>query len=257
MSHVNVFAKTSDTKTIIRFIKEIEKHPCLYDPKSPSYIDRNLKRKTWIYIAKKANSTVADCKEKWTKIRTAYIRTLRPSYNDGIRTFGRPYYLASHLKFISPMKRNGKTNCEYRVPQSAEKSETEINEEEEESDDSDEHLGSQDANSQHEVFLDEDNFDDSDEDVMGYNNIVIDKKDVTRERDTNEVNKPNVKELRNKSEQNSGGIGKRKSYTEDIECNPRKMFVFSLLPDIEDLNEQQMTYFRREVIKLIDKVMSD
>ncbi|XP_039760971.1 protein PFC0760c-like [Pararge aegeria] len=276
MSLTNVFSNTSDTKTIIRFVKEIERHPCLYDRKSPKYMDRELKRKTWIYIAKKANSTVADCKDKWTKIRTAYIRTLRPSYNAGVRTFSRPYYLANYLKFIPSVKRNN--TCKNRhCPSTSEdkhhqKEDTNYIEtnkaEEEESEESEDNNSSPDEDSQHQVLMDndnnnstEDNDDDDDDDdsggdnddddgITGYNNIVIDKKETAK----NEINKSTVKDAINRNE-SSGKTTTRMPCSENIESNPRKMFLFSLLPDIEDLNEQQMRRFRREVIKLIDNVM--
>lgn len=52
--------------------------------------------------------------------------------------------------------------------------------------------------------------------------------------------------------QNSG----RNSYSDDIEGNPRKMFLLSLLPDVESLSEQEMRIFRREVISVVDNIIN-
>lgn len=36
--------------------------------------------------------------------------------------------------------------------------------------------------------------------------------------------------------------------------NPRKMFLLSLLPEINDMTENQMKIFRRKVLQLIDEI---
>jgi hypothetical protein len=36
--------------------------------------------------------------------------------------------------------------------------------------------------------------------------------------------------------------------------NPRKMFLLSLLPEINDMTENQMRVFRRKVLQLIDEI---
>lgn len=40
-----------------------------------------------------------------------------------------------------------------------------------------------------------------------------------------------------------------------IEGKPRKMFLLSMLPDVEALTEPEMRIFRREVISVIDKII--
>ncbi|XP_023954858.1 uncharacterized protein LOC112058331 [Bicyclus anynana] len=261
MSKTNVFANTSDTKTIVRFVKEIERHPCLYDRKSPKYMDRDLKRRTWIYVAKKANSTVAECKDKWTKIRTAYVRTLRPSYVNGVCTYSRPYYLASHLKFIPPVKT--KVTCLASTSRNKQEDTNKVETNVEELVESEDNLDSEnEKTSQHQIFLDEENNsvdsdDDHDDDddaeddgIKGYDNILIETKDI----DTKEGNKTKVKENIKKHENKCEESDIQVPYGKDFENNPRKMFLFSLLPDIQDLNDEQMKSFRREVIKLIEHV---
>lgn len=119
-----------------------------------------------------------------------------------------------------------------------------------------------DGSSQHQVFLSEDsNLDDNDDydedndEIKGYTNLEIETIDTT----SNEGSKTKDKgsENRNENDTSSCQMDKPRPFSENIEFNPRKMFLFSLLPDIEDLNEQQMRLFRRDVIKLIDKVMMD
>jgi hypothetical protein len=38
--------------------------------------------------------------------------------------------------------------------------------------------------------------------------------------------------------------------------NPRKLFLLSLLPEINDMTENQMRLFRRKVLRLIDEISS-
>ncbi|XP_039760973.1 uncharacterized protein LOC120634456 [Pararge aegeria] len=255
----NVFSRLSDSKAIVRFVREIERHPCLYDQKSLDYSNRDLKRKTWIEIAKKTNSSVADCKVKWTKIRIAYIRTLRPSYHKDSRIVKKPYYLARYLKFITPGKRFCSESC--HNPQSTSENTDPIEEpnEKETKDDeqrnhSDDNISSLDETSQHEVFLDEDNcFDNSDEIEDDYD-TAIDTKEAIKI----DINKAKTeKEHTNRNNCSTGKIEKRSPCCENLECNPRKMFLFSLLPDVQNLSEPQMRSFRRQVIKLIDNVLCE
>ncbi|XP_045780023.1 uncharacterized protein LOC123877370 [Maniola jurtina] len=260
MAGMNIFSKMAGTEAMVRFVKEIERHPCLYDQKSLDYADRELKRKTWIEIAKKYNSTVKECKGKWIKIRIAYIRTLRPSYAKEMRKNLRsPYYLANHLKFITPVKKNN-SNYSRSSPSSSENNhqldetnETDTNTADEPLNDLDYNSDSKEYdNSQHQVFLDEDNnyFDNG-------NEIINDDTEIdTKEILLDEINKIKVKEVNNTSE-NSGRIVKKRPCCDNIECNPRKMFLLSLLPDVETLTEKQMRSFRRHVINLIDNVIGE
>lgn len=69
---------------------------------------------------------------------------------------------------------------------------------------------------------------------------------------------PNIMNGMNNSIENGRGRqNPRNSYSDDIECNPRKMFLLSMLPDIETLTESEMRIFRREVISTIDKIIGD
>lgn len=63
----------------------------------------------------------------------------------------------------------------------------------------------------------------------------------------------NIMKRRLENKQNVG----RNGNTDEIEGNPRKMFLLSLLPDIESLTEIEMRIFRREVIKIMDNIITN
>ncbi|XP_039760972.1 uncharacterized protein LOC120634455 [Pararge aegeria] len=269
MSEMTTFSNMTDSKSIVRFVRDIERHPCLYNLKSFQYTDRDLKRQTWIHIAKRLNATVAECKEKWRKIRTAYSRSLKPKYLNGVRTPSRPYYLASYLKFITPTKKRSSIKRKPFLPPSKNKKippnfiKKDIKNENEpkhvsKSTDSEDELDIQEDNPFEpceQMFSEEDsNSSGNDDDEV----IEIISKNDTRivKQETIEVNKNKTKEVkqaRNKNNHNCDTIHKRCSYCANIERKPRKMFLFSILPEIEDFTDQQMRIFRRGLIDLIDK----
>nr|XP_034836857.1 uncharacterized protein LOC117993213 [Maniola hyperantus] len=187
MSDATIFSKMAGTEAMVRFVKEIERHPCLYDQRSLEYSNRELRRKTWTEIAKKYNSTVKECKDKWVKIRIAYVRTLRPGYNkERPRNPRSTYYLADHLQFITPGKNNS-SNYSKSSLYSAENNhqldeaseiDTKSNIVDEPLNDSDDKSDSkQYGNSQHQVFLDVDNnyFDDSKEYENSQDQVFLDE----------------------------------------------------------------------------------
>nr|XP_034836858.1 uncharacterized protein LOC117993214 [Maniola hyperantus] len=291
MSGMYGFARMSDSKSVVQFVKDIENQPCLYNTKSHEYVNHALKRKTWMHIAKKWNCTVAECKEKWRKIRTAYSRSLKPKYRDNKRLPTRPYYLASYLKFITPTK--------HSVPPSKSndiKTEMTPHEENDALEDSDNKLDEDEQSD--EMLEDNDCFNSDNDEFFNDNNTSMDEETISNEVNktrepnkvrnnfisimecidtiTNDVKNPKIRKshvilkdmkgtIKNKvnktkeaeeskiSNSNNHISEQRCSYCVNIESKPRKMLLFSLLPDIEALTEHQMRTFRRELIDLIDK----
>ncbi|XP_023954859.1 uncharacterized protein LOC112058333 [Bicyclus anynana] len=253
------FSNMSDSKSIVRFVKDIERHPCLYNRKCIQYVDRVLKRQTWMHIAKRLNTTVAECKEKWRKIRTAYGRSLKPRYLNGVRVPSKPYYLASYLKFITPNdkeKRNLTGRKHFIISTNQPKKLPEIKAEVENIDESDTEDGFDDnfdgksdpINTNNEFEQDDIVYD------VGTVDIVIDK-EVVNTGPSIEVHK--TKETNKSCSIKNHDVDfddiKRCSYCVNVENKPRKMFLFSVFPDIESLSDNQMRCFRRELLDLIDK----
>lgn len=53
----DMFTKVCDRKDIVDFVKEVEKHPCLYNKTLPEYANKVHNRRAWAIIAKKANTS--------------------------------------------------------------------------------------------------------------------------------------------------------------------------------------------------------
>ncbi|KAL0830700.1 hypothetical protein ABMA28_002834 [Loxostege sticticalis] len=82
----------------IKFIKEIERHPCLYDHSHEDYNSKKAIDKVWTHIGEMFGEHAYDCKSKWRSIRSAYIRSVNTHSNRSTKS----YYLAHHLRFLNP-----------------------------------------------------------------------------------------------------------------------------------------------------------
>ncbi|XP_028178510.1 uncharacterized protein LOC114365961 [Ostrinia furnacalis] len=89
-----------DQEFNIRFVQEIEKHPCLWNFRMPDYARRDITEKTWYDIGKKFRITVQDCKDRWKNLRGVFARHLRTDKDASVRR--RPYYLAEFMQFAIP-----------------------------------------------------------------------------------------------------------------------------------------------------------
>lgn len=50
---------------------------------------------------------------------------------------------------------------------------------------------------------------------------------------------------------------KKTQNAEDLESNPRKMFLLSLLPEVEAMTEVQMRRFKRRVLDVVEEILTD
>ncbi|XP_072945940.1 uncharacterized protein [Epargyreus clarus] len=252
----NLFARMSDRRDIVDFVKEIEKHHCLYDQNSMQYVNKLLKRRTWVDIAKKYQSTVPDCKEKWRKIRIAYMRSLKLCKSGNPPS--RPYYLAPYLQFLSHKKVDDNvptTNSPPSPVPSEDSFKLEIVEYDHLADSNEDITDSKD-----EMYLNRNGKprEYRRKSRVSYEDRSLNLSSSNMDRFQKEENRFNQDISREVSVRRCDGnilLENQKSYLVD-ENNPRRMFLMSLLPDIETLNEQEMRTFRREVIALLDRIMA-
>ncbi|XP_075987324.1 uncharacterized protein LOC142983971 [Anticarsia gemmatalis] len=218
-SKYDLFTKVSDRRDIVEFVKEIEKYPCLYDKTLPEYANKVHNRRAWSTIAKKINTTVPDCRDKWRKIRISFMRSLKQQQSD--KPPMRPYYLAEDLHFLRPfLKINPKTSTPKEEQMEFETLKQDISDSE-----GSDNFEIEEPNGEREI-----------ERVMFKEASVIKE----RPKDIKVYPKPNG----------------RNSYSEDMESSARKMFLLSLLPDVECFTESEMRIFRREVINVCDSIIN-
>ncbi|KAJ8707387.1 hypothetical protein PYW08_010639 [Mythimna loreyi] len=290
--HDIMFPKSDNSrKDIVEFVKEVEKYPCLYDKTLPEYANKMHNRRAWSAIARKSNTSVPECRDRWRKIRISFMRSLKQQAST--KPPMRPYYLTDELHFLHPfLSIRPKTYEKEKLPSDT-KMEIELTsvEDNEISDDSgsvasfesDPIENVQDTNREAEMNKIAENNRISDlnrvaemdrvaeinraaemDRVAEMNRVAEINRvaEMNRAAETNRVtyNDNTIPKITNvRTIENGYGRlhGSRNSYSEDIECNPRKMFLLSLLPDIEQLTEPEMRIFRRQVILSIDKIISD
>ncbi|XP_047523549.1 uncharacterized protein LOC125062991 [Pieris napi] len=92
----------AEQETNIKFVQEIEKHACLYNYKLPEYMRKNIIDKTWAEIGNKFQITGSEAKEKWKNLRSVFVRHLKPAKSGAGTAQKKPYYLADYMQFTVP-----------------------------------------------------------------------------------------------------------------------------------------------------------
>uniref|UniRef100_A0A2H1VFV7 SFRICE_019919 n=1 Tax=Spodoptera frugiperda TaxID=7108 RepID=A0A2H1VFV7_SPOFR len=224
----DMFTKVCDRKDIVDFVKEVEKHPCLYNKTLPEYANKVHNRRAWAIIAKKANTSIPDCRDKWRKIRISFMRSLKQQISD--KPPMRPYYLTDELHFLYPF-----LNIKVKTNESPKQVPDEGNEKMQ--------LENTSAEKQ----------DNSDSDCSNYEDPMKQNAEMNRV-SMNHNTMPMITNIRTEESMEPNKYSGIVNYNY-IEGKPRKMFLLSMLPDVEALTEPEMRIFRREVISVIDKII--
>lgn len=213
---MSIFLRVQERRDVVDFVREVEKHPCLYNRNIREYNDKIKQGQAWAEIAKQMGTSAVDCRDKWRKIRISYIRSLKLQRSD--KPPGRPYYLAADLNFLLPFVKDG----EHKNPFASEKKDFE----------NVESANNEDTESSVDSFHDND---------VNFINVgeSIPKFEVT-----------------DSLSEATPAIRRRTEVLLDNASSARQMFLSSLMPEIESFSEQEMRVFRREVISLIDHIIT-
>ncbi|XP_068203957.1 uncharacterized protein [Palaemon carinicauda] len=223
------------------FVEKIEKYSCLYDFSCAEYSRKDITEKAWSEVAKEMNWKVADCKDKWRNIRNGFVRSLRAKLPSGSGSRAKkPYYLHDELQFLMPyIKPNAHSAASSNVTLNSdhiqEEEETELNENEsEEPIHTDDSVNPQ-ASSSSQANLDS----------MASANEKQSKK---RRAVGDPVDKTLMEYLRKKKENLD-----RRNPEEDA----RKMFLLSLLPDVNQLSDIGFRQFKIKSMLLVDELLAN
>ncbi|KAH9634385.1 hypothetical protein HF086_010865 [Spodoptera exigua] len=228
----DMFTKVGDRKDIVDFVKEVEKYPCLYNKTLPEYANKVHNRRAWSNIAKKSNTSIPDCRDKWRKIRISFMRSLKQQASD--KPPMRPYYLTEELRFLYPF---------ISIRPKTDKSPKEIL--------PDDHS---DDKMEYENTMTTEKQETSDNDSSNYEEDLKEQNREISRVSFNDNTMSNITKIRTENAVEPKRFNGNNNY-KFIEGNPRKMFLLSMLPDVESLTEPEMRIFRREVISIIDKII--
>ncbi|XP_023222828.1 uncharacterized protein LOC111624252 [Centruroides sculpturatus] len=218
-----------------KLVQAVKKYPCLYNYKLPEYSRKDITDVAWSKVAEEVKETVPQCKEKWKNLRTVFVRKLRPSCT-GTGRMTKPYYLSEIMQFIVPyVKLTSNADHPKNIP-SPPKSEEQTDDEITNNEDVTEDDIEQDSSSSKDLEIVQENAREP--------SIQMENRGIKRKSHISDYDKSFIEFVQS-----------RKCNKTDV--NPRKMFLLSLLPEINEMTEAQMKKFKRKVLELIDEISSD
>ncbi|XP_026732658.1 uncharacterized protein LOC113497335 [Trichoplusia ni] len=224
----------------IQLINQIEKHELLYNFNLPEYNRKDMVEDAWANIAANTNMSISDCKEKWRNIRSSFLRSMKPS---GYKV-KKPYYLSEYLKFILPFLKpiSGIENQEDQYDSQ--------------------------QNNTNEVGVVVDFIKAEPTDVDNEENIennadntilsdLLSRKTATLRKRRRFIPKKNCTEIRNRGKLLTSSMQRNYSTVPDLNAsnnNAMRMFLMSLLPELETMTEDQVRMFKIKSMMLIDEI---
>lgn len=167
---------------------------------------------------------MADCQTKWRNIRNGFVRSLKPTPSGSSTKQKKLYYLHEELQFLLPfVKSIVHTNEPGNIP-----------------------------------IPPKENTDESSSttDEVPCTQKPTDTLETpsSRSDESNSFKKPKIRKVTNEADKAFVDWIKKKETKTD---SARKMFLLSLLPDVENLSEEQMRKFRIKVLLLLEEIQSN
>lgn len=169
---------------------------------------------------------VSDCQTRWRNIRNGFVRSLKPTPSGSSTKQKKLYYLHDELQFVLPfVKATIHTGEPGNIP---------LFPEEETENIAVDNISNSSAN--------EEPAESATTSGEASSESVLPK-----------FKRPKIKKVANEADKAFVDWMKRKETAKD---NPRKMFLLSLLSDVESLSEEQMRMFRIKVLLLLEEIQS-
>ncbi|XP_068211944.1 uncharacterized protein [Palaemon carinicauda] len=252
----------------IRFVREIEKYPCIYNNTLLEYSNKEATDNAWLKVATEMDDTVQNCKEKWRNLRTVFVRKMKLPLCHGpsSRKNTKPYYLTSAMQFLVPYVKTQQSHVSGNYVSKGEEEEKEKEKDALRSESDDEQLLGFERNGE---ILD---ISAGGGKSLATGNAVED--DVTEDGDTlppsldrasaevrghSAKTKIPPKRLSTPSANDhlcTDFINMKRSRMYDDE-DPRRQFLLSLLPDVHAMTDAQMRKFKKSVMEVVDKILDE
>ncbi|XP_059055706.1 uncharacterized protein LOC131849615 [Achroia grisella] len=251
----------------LKFVREVEKRPCLYNYTIGEYSRRDLTEIAWAEVGKEVNLSGSESKEKWKNLRAVFVRHMKPFLNGTITKPKKPYYLAEAMQFALPFVKT-------LYPRSNEwPSQTHI----EVCDDGvsnwqlDENEASPALTSPHSLppvspqsslspmpLSPQINHQSNSHQICK----IIKKEEMEENCEySSSWHQPfqNRKTLRQDDSQLDDGefFQAKRNRTDSYRHEANKMYLLSLLPDVDQMTPNQTRHFKRKVMEIIDNILQD
>ncbi|XP_039961733.1 uncharacterized protein LOC126760667 [Bactrocera neohumeralis] len=230
-------------KINIRLVETVEKYPCLYNNTIKEYSNRNCIEAAWVEVAEELSSTPDVVKDKWKVFRSIFVRRLRKMHMGELI---KPYYLHEHMQFLRPyLRKSWDPECCNKIL--LEESESRVTpknpKENKYSNSSCENSNTLDQEDINSVYL---------ADMPQYS-----CNDYKRVRTSN----ANNHSFSYKYRINEFKISEVSSHQQDLEATDdedyKRLFILSLLPDLEEMSNTQMRKFKIKVTTIINNIINN
>ncbi|XP_050498417.1 uncharacterized protein LOC126879445 [Diabrotica virgifera virgifera] len=250
-----------DQELNIKFVREIEKYEALYNNTLSDYSRKDVTDKAWQNVAAVVNMSVADCKEKWRNLRTVFIRKIKPLPSGSVAK-RRAYYLEEAMQFILPFVKTSALSTPRDLPSVAHLCSASTNEDIGEEETPDDMLSI-------EIKTEITDFtvplppqapqtmclDTSSAPILPprseTNSISVKRLATEVDRSVAEYFQAKKRKL---SDVTSTKMTSDATSTKIEQQESLRMFLISLLPELEELNHNQIKLFKRRVLSVLDEI---
>ncbi|KAM3961446.1 uncharacterized protein ACR2FA_004561 [Aphomia sociella] len=246
----------------LKFVREVEKRPCLYNYTMGEYSRRDLTENAWAEVGNEVNLTGHECKEKWKNLRAVFVRHMKPYLTGTTTKPKKPYYLADAMQFTLPFvktlyPRSGDLPIETQleVYDESESSwhmpECEVSESVTSPQQSLPPGSPQSSSSSSPAQTSQ---------QSGQTGKIIHKKEDADEGFEYSVpwHQPQPRKTSRKEDsQLEDGEYFQSKRAKTLQHESNKMFFLSLLPDVDQMSPNQARTFKRKLIELIDEFLQD
>ncbi|XP_026750603.2 uncharacterized protein LOC113511187 [Galleria mellonella] len=249
----------------LKFVREVEKRPCLYNYTIGEYSRRDLTENAWAEIGREVNLSGNECKEKWKNLRAVFVRHMKPFLTGTKTKPKKPYYLADAMQFALPYIKSlyPRSDEMHIQPQVEVYDEGESNWQPPDNEMSPPSV----VSPQHSFVASPGSPQSSISPMPSSPKISQQSSKIIAKREemdedyvypswhqpyqNRKTSRKEVSQLDNEYFQS------KRSKVDSIQHEANKMYLLSLLPDVDHMTPSQTRTFKRKVIDLIDNILQD
>ncbi|XP_055903166.1 uncharacterized protein LOC129939244 [Eupeodes corollae] len=249
----------SDQRLNLKFVKEVERHELLYNYNLPGYSRKEEVERAWKEVSEAVRLPVSECRERWRNLRTVFIRKKKPSPK-GSQNRRKAYYLADAMKFCLPF-------IKILAPPSFKKLDTDEEviclKPEKSTDDENENEIENENVKVNPIENENENNSMMDDDICEITQFDQEIEAILPEFfESKSVKKRKIDQISKQTTSSSTNTPVSTSYVQETKSSCSKseqkeamrMFLLSLMPEVENFSDSQIKQFKRRIFSVIDEI---
>ncbi|XP_039959877.1 uncharacterized protein LOC126760666 isoform X1 [Bactrocera neohumeralis] len=257
-----------DNKFNIRLVKCVKKYPLLYNTDLKEYTRRDCRERAWIDVAEELDCDPKAAQKKWQNFRSILVRKLKQmQMGESVQQ----YYLYDHMKYIIPylkktyepgaLKRTVRQidvepDAEYGTGSEHSTENIEINEDLTVDSHDPIYLENNEPNEKYALKKIKVAVSSEDEGGPEFDNDVVSNSPQSELRENIMVNNKMTNSTLMHAASTPVTYSEQRDQTMSRET-PKRQFVLSLLPDLNEMTNSQMRQFKFRVLQLIDEILNE